>query len=176
MSVDRVAFRDMMSRFGVAVSVITTDGAAGQCGFTCTAVCSVTDEPPTILVCLNRKSQMNAVFRQNGVLCVNVLSAEQEDLSATFAGRRDISMADRFAVCPWDRVATGAPALRHALGAIDCEISETQDYGTHTIFFGRVVAIALNQARDALLYLNREYRVVPFLPPAVVDQSGARTR
>ena len=115
MSVDRVAFRDMMSRFGVAVSVITTDGAAGQCGFTCTAVCSVTDEPPTILVCLNRKSQMNAVFRQNGVLCVNVLSAEQEDLSATFAGRRDISMADRFAVCPWDRVATGAPALRHVL-------------------------------------------------------------
>ncbi len=176
MSVDRIAFRDMMSRFGVAVSVITTDGAAGQCGFTCTAVCSVTDEPPTILVCLNRKSQMNAVFRQNGVLCVNVLSAEQEDLSATFAGRRDIGMADQFAVYPWDRVATGAPALRDALGAIDCEISETQDYGTHTIFFGRVVAIALNQARDALLYLNREYRVVPFLPPAGVDQSAARTR
>ncbi|MGY8635431.1 flavin reductase [Bradyrhizobium sp. 14AA] len=172
MAVDRVAFRDMMSRFGVAVSVVTTDGAAGQCGFTCTAVCSVTDEPPTVLVCLNRKSQMNAVFRRNGVLCVNVLSAAQEELSVAFAGRRDINMTERFTVYPWDRIATGAPALRNALGAFDCEISETQDYGTHTIFFGRVVAIALNPARDSLLYINREYRVVPFMPPAaVVGQS-----
>jgi hypothetical protein len=63
-----------MSRLGAAVNIVTTDGPAGRAGFTASAVCSVTDEPPTLLVCLNRTASVYPAFEANGVLCVNVLA------------------------------------------------------------------------------------------------------
>jgi len=54
MTVSREQFRDAMARLGAAVNIVTTDGTAGRAGFTASAVCSVTDDPPTLLVCLNR--------------------------------------------------------------------------------------------------------------------------
>jgi 4-hydroxyphenylacetate 3-monooxygenase reductase component len=164
MQIDRVAFRNIMAQFGAAVSVVTTEGAEGRCGFTCTAVCSVTDDPATILVCLNRKSRMNSVFKSNGVLCVNVLGAGQEDLSAMFAGQTGISMADRFAQDRWDILVTGAPALRDAVGALDCTISDIKECGTHTILFERVAAVRVDASRDSLVYFNRQYHALPVIP------------
>ena len=73
----QLAFRNAMAHMSAAVNIITTDGEAGRCGITATAVCSVTDTPPTLMVCVNRNSAMNAVFKANGRLCVNVLSGEQ---------------------------------------------------------------------------------------------------
>jgi len=64
--VSKHAYRDAMARFGAAVSVITTDGPAGRAGFTASAVCSVTDDPPTLLVCMNRGSERHAVFLATG--------------------------------------------------------------------------------------------------------------
>jgi flavin reductase len=175
MQIDRTAFRNIMARVGAAVSVVTTDGAAGRCGFTCTAVCSVTDDPATILVCLNRSSLMNAAFKSNAVFCVNVLGAGQEDLSATFAGQAGISMANRFAQDRWDTLATGAPALRDAVGALDCTISEIKECGTHTILFGRVVSVRLDALRDSLVYFNRQYHALPVEPTASQQNALALT-
>jgi Conserved protein/domain typically associated with flavoprotein oxygenases, DIM6/NTAB family len=70
--VDVSQFRNAMALLGGAVSVITTDGPAGRFGFTASAVCSVTDSPPTLLVCMNRSSYSNEQFKANGALCVNV--------------------------------------------------------------------------------------------------------
>lgn len=78
-------FRNAMAQLGSAVSVITTDGPAGKFGFTASAVCSVTDQPPTLLVCMNRNSFAHAHFKQNGALCVNVLSSDHQTLSGIFA-------------------------------------------------------------------------------------------
>ncbi len=58
-------FREAMARLGAAVHIITTQGSAGKAGFTATAVASVSDSPPTVLVCLNRKSQITPVMREN---------------------------------------------------------------------------------------------------------------
>lgn len=74
----RLRFRDAMASLSAAVNVITTDGDAGRCGITATAVCSVTDTPPSVMVCLNANSAMNPVFQGNGKLCINVLNHEQE--------------------------------------------------------------------------------------------------
>ena len=173
MQIDRAAFRNIMAQFGAAVSVVTTEGAEGRCGFTCTAVCSVTDDPATILVCLNRKSRMNSVFKSNGVLCVNVLGASQQDLSTAFAGQTDVGMADRFAQDRWDTLITGAPALRDGVGALDCRISEIKECGTHTILFGRVAAVRLDASRDSLVYFNRRYH--PLLVVPAYSRQGALT-
>ncbi|KOR07023.1 flavin reductase, partial [Burkholderia cenocepacia] len=65
------AFRQAMAHLGAAVNVITTAGPHGRCGITASAVCSVTDAPPTLLVCLNRSSAMHATFERNRQVCIN---------------------------------------------------------------------------------------------------------
>ena len=71
-SVDAAQFREAMSRLGAAVHVVTSAGPAGRTGFTATAVCSVSDQPATLLVCLNRQSQVmpvNPKRRRRGINC-----------------------------------------------------------------------------------------------------------
>ena len=79
--VDQQTFRDAMSCMGAAVNIITTDGPAGRAGFTASAVCSVTDTPPTLLVCLNRGASVWPVFNENRTLCVNTLTASHNQMS-----------------------------------------------------------------------------------------------
>src|SRR3984893_4754289 len=107
-SVDAAAFRDAMSRLGAAVHVVTTAGPGGKTGFTATAVCSVPAAPPTLLVCLSRKSQGGPILRENKVFCVNTLGADCEALADVFAGRTG-PRADRFEVGQWSTMKTGAP-------------------------------------------------------------------
>ncbi|EOC0465833.1 flavin reductase, partial [Cronobacter sakazakii] len=96
---EQQAFRDAMSRLGAAVNIVTTDGPAGMAGFTASAVCSVTDSPPTLLVCLNRNASVWPVFQANGQLCVNTLAAGHEALSGLFGGKTP--MEERFAAARW---------------------------------------------------------------------------
>src|SRR5258708_22903421 len=70
-------FRDALSRIASSVSIVATDGAHGIAGFTCSAVCSVTDEPPTIMVYVNRNIASNAVIKANGAPSVRSLGADQ---------------------------------------------------------------------------------------------------
>ena len=107
---DKQSFRDAMAQVGAAVNVITTDGPAGRAGFTASAVCSVTDTPPTLLVCLNRSASVWPTFRQHQALCVNTLAAGQESLSNVFGGKTP--MAERFAAAEWQTGLTGCPQLR----------------------------------------------------------------
>lgn len=86
--VDQQTFRDAMSCMGAAVNIITTDGPAGRAGFTASAVCSVTDTPPTLLVCLNRGASVWPVFNENRTLCVNTLSAGQSRFQIFLAAKR----------------------------------------------------------------------------------------
>jgi flavin reductase len=116
------AYRDAMARLGAAVNVITTGTLENPVGFTASAVCSVTDTPPTLLVCLNRASRVREFFHVGAPLCVNVLSASQEELSGHFASAN--SMEERFALGHWDTLSTGAPALKEAVATFDCLISQ----------------------------------------------------
>ena len=157
---DKLTFRDAMAGLGTAVNIITSDGAAGLAGCTASAVCGVTDEPPTLLVCINRGSRNNAAFRGNGKLCVNVLSAEQQTLATHFASGA-LSIDERFAAAQWERLATGAPVLHGALASLDCEIESVTEVGTHTVFFCAVKAAHTHRAGDdALIYYGRRYHRV----------------
>ena len=90
-----------MSRLGAAVHVITTAGPGGKTGATATAVCSVSDAPPTLLMCLNRRSQTNPVVLENGVFCVNTLGAGEAEIADIFAGRTGVMGSDRFNKGEW---------------------------------------------------------------------------
>ncbi|SMC58326.1 flavin reductase [Rhizobium sp. RU36D] len=155
-SADKVEFRDAMAQLCAGVSIITTDGSAGRAGCTATAVCSVSDDPPTLLVCLNRSSRNNSVIRANGRLCVNILAAEQEPLARSFADAT-LSMDERFARASWRQDLQQSPALSGATASLDCDIDATEEIGSHSVFFCRIRHIEKGETRSGLAYFNRAF-------------------
>ena len=157
--IEATDFRDAMSLLTTAVHVITTQGDSGCHGFTASAVCSVTDTPPTLLVCMNQAARSHEYFVDNKTLSVNVLGAQHEQLSTAFASK--LSSEERFEQGSWTELATGAPILADALVSFDCEIEDIQQVGTHSIFMCRVVAInqseQQSEQQDSLVYFNRAY-------------------
>ena len=156
----RTQFRDAMSRLGAAVNIITTAGPAGRAGFTASAVCSVTDDPAMLLVCINRSSRAYPYVIQNGVMCVNVLGGPHRPVSDSFAGFTTTTMDERFGTGSWTVLSTGAPALEGASAAVDCVIEDVVEKGTHSVLFGTVKAIALGHSESGLIWWGRDYRVV----------------
>ncbi|MGN6580056.1 MAG: flavin reductase [Bordetella sp.] len=154
--IDKATYREAMSGLGAAVNVVTSEGPAGLAGCTVSAVCSVTDEPPTLLVCINRASKNNALIRANGNLCVNVLAGDQRHLAMLFSSS-GASMASRFAAAAWDRLETGAPALIGGVAALDCEIMSMNEVGTHTVFYCAIKAVRSANDRDGLIYFGRDF-------------------
>ena len=147
-----------MSRVACAVHVVTSDGPAGRHGATATAVTSVTDAPPTLLVCLNLASTIYGKVAKNGVLAVNVLGAEHEALARAFAASSRAGPDGRFEHGVWDRLATGAPTLADALATFDGRVTETAEVGSHTVLFVAVAAVRIADApRAGLLYQHRSY-------------------
>lgn len=154
--VDTTGFRNSMAMLGGAVSVITTDGPAGRFGFTASAVCSVTDQPPTLLVCMNRSSFSNVHFKSNGVLSVNVLTAGHQEVSGAFSNRH-LDTDQRFACASWSTLESGAPLLDEALVSFDCRIAQAHEVGSHTIFYCEVLGIRNGESQEGLVYFNRAY-------------------
>ncbi len=151
-------YRDAMARLGAAVNIVTTDGPGGLAGFAATAVCSVTDDPPTLLVCLNRTSSAYPAVTANQVLCVNTLSHSHEDLSRRFGGKTPVK--ERFEGASWSVLETGAPALDDALISLDCKVRTISDGGTHDILICEVLAIKENEGGQALIYFDRRYHTI----------------
>jgi flavin reductase len=160
---DKTRFREAMARLGAAVNIITTHGPEGDNGFTASAVCSVTDDPATILVCMNRNSSQYEIFKAAGIFCVNILTPDQEALSPVFAGK--LTMPERFGHAEWIRLATGAPVLENAAAALDCKLSQMVDVGTHSVMFGTVQAIHLGPRGDGLIYHGRAYHKISVQTP-----------
>ncbi|AEA60179.1 4-hydroxyphenylacetate 3-monooxygenase, reductase component [Burkholderia gladioli] len=156
----RAEFRQAMAHLCAAVNVITTNGPAGRCGITASAVCSVTDTPPTVLVCLNRSSAMHAVFEANGRLCINVLPGEHEELARHFAGMTPLTMEQRFDLPGWQNGDTDVPVLASALVSIEGDIAEMKDVGSHSVMFVRATKIRVRQDGDGLVYYSRGFHRV----------------
>ncbi len=153
------AFRAGMSRLGAAVNVVTTDGPAGKHGITASAVCSVTDSPPTLLVCVNRSSSAHDIIVGNGTLCVNVLGHGHEKLAMLF-GRPGVAPSERFAINSWTTLVTGAPRLQDATVAFDCRVINRHAVGTHSVMFSEVVGIATATSGQGLMYFDRHFHAL----------------
>ncbi len=158
--VGAAVFREAMSRLGAAVHVVTTAGPGGKTGFTATAVCSVSDQPAMLLLCLNRRSNSAPPMSQNGVFCVNTLGAGESKLADVFAGRSGAHLEERFSVGEWMTLKTGAPVLASAVVAFDCRTIEVKAVASHNVFFGAVEAVRLGPAGPALVYHERLYKPV----------------
>lgn len=153
--VEKTDFRNAMSLLSSAVSVVTTHGETGEFGFTASAVCSVTDTPPSLLVCMNSSASSHGHFVDNQVLAVNVLGSQHQPIAQAFSSR--LSPTERFAYGTWESLSTGSPVLIEALVSFDCAIEQMETVGTHTIFICKVLAIHHNEQQESLVYFKRSF-------------------
>lgn len=152
----RLRFRDAMASLAAHVNIITTRGPGGTLGLTATAVCSITDTPPTVLVCINKNSKTNEAFQTNQRMCVNVLSSAQEDISRHFAGMAGSTMAERFAMDIWDYGPLEQPQLRDACACLEGQFARQDECGTHYLYFLELKDIVVRDA-GGLVYFKRKF-------------------
>lgn len=138
------------------VTVVTTDGPAGRSGQTISAMCSVSVEPPTLLISVSRRSPLCEVIVANGVFAVNLLSPLQAEVSESFAGRPSEGSPYDFERESWMIRATGSPVLTGATASFDCELQEQLDAATHRIFIGHVLD-TYSWPGESLTYRLRRY-------------------
>lgn len=158
LSVDVDQFKDSMRHLAGAVSVITVGRGADRTGFTATSVSSLSIEPPSILVSLNRSSSSWPVLQRYGTFAVNVLSHDQHHIADRFAGRGGLKGVERYEGADWSELVTGTPVLSGALTVLDCELDEAIDRHSHSILIGRVRSVTVRSEAEPLLYWHGAYR------------------
>jgi flavin reductase (DIM6/NTAB) family NADH-FMN oxidoreductase RutF len=152
-----------MARFATGVTVVTTTLDHAYFGLTVNAFCSVSLNPPLILVSLDLRSQTYASIRQSGVFAVNLLTQQQEPLAVRFA-RKDLSdkTFDDIAISVGET--TGVPLFADALARIECRVSTEYPGGDHALMLGEVVSVSYSddlQANEPLLYYRSTFWVTP---------------
>ncbi len=158
----RSDFLSAMSNVANSVTVVTTDGEAGMFGATVSSFCSVSADPPTVLVCLNKDGNTSSAVGQNGVFCVNVLPESASELAMIFARHLDADQIDKFADPEWDK-ASGVPPFLKNVTAFQCEVIESVSASSHFIYIGRVISME-HGSRPPLIYLNRKFLGTSTLP------------
>jgi flavin reductase len=153
--IDPETFRNCLRHVPGAVAVVTTLHDGERAGLTATAVCSVSAEPPQMLVCVNRSSSPEALIVASGRFGVSFLAHHQREVADAFS-TKDI---DRFASAAWTATPSGIPLLDGAAAAFECVVVQAVAAGTHTIFIGAVVT-ALAQPGQNLVYKSGDYAVV----------------
>lgn len=153
MPLDPMTFTAAMARIAGPVSVVTTvDDAGRRWGFTASSFCSVSLDPPLVLVCLSRTSSCHPAFTTATSFIVNVLAHGQEDLARHFARPG----ADKFAGTVMTECEQGLPGLDDAAVRLACSVYSFTDGGDHSIMIGRVEEAAVLE-RMPLIYHNRAF-------------------
>ena len=159
-AVSSADFRGAMRHLTGGVSVITAGRGKDITGMTVTSVTSLSVDPPTLLVSINRDASSFPLIRRHGAFGVNILAADQLDVAERFAGKGGLKGADRFAGAQWITSVSGVPLLVGALSAIDCEVEEIVERHSHGIVIGRVRGINNSARSAALAYWHGQYVAV----------------
>lgn len=149
------AFRQAMRGVASAVYLITARGPEGDVGMTATAACSLSFDPMSVLISVNRSASMTRTLEATGRFVLNVLSRDDQQVATAFgspAGRDS-----RFAEGEWYEL-DDMPALRSSISSISCKVANTMEFGTHRIYAGAVTAVDNRSGRDELLYCNGAFR------------------
>ena len=153
-------FRGAMRHLTGGVSVITAGRGKDVTGMTVTSVTSLSVDPPTLLVSINRDASSFPLIKRHGAFGVNILSADQLDLAERFAGKGGLRGADRFAGSDWVTAVSGVPLPAGALAALDCEVEEIVERHSHGIVIGRVRDLRSSTRGAALAYWHGQYVAV----------------
>jgi flavin reductase (DIM6/NTAB) family NADH-FMN oxidoreductase RutF len=153
-----------LRRLASAVAVVTCRDRQRRHAMTATAVNAMSMQPPSMIVCINRASAFHVAISHAGNFAINILHRGQVQISTGCGGKA--RGEDRFGVGAWSEE-NGVPVLSDAQARIVCAKEERFDYGSHTIFLGRVVSVGIHGAVDPLIYVDGHYTGLP------ADEPGA---
>ncbi|MDB4875082.1 MAG: flavin reductase domain protein FMN-binding protein [Gemmatimonadetes bacterium] len=152
--IDSETFRSVLGRFASGVTIVTArDDAGTDHGMTVSAFCSLSLEPPMVLVCIDHAASMHELLLQHPRFGVSILSSEQEGFSRRFATED----AERFDGIAYSRGECGVVLLNEAVAHLECEVSQHHDAGDHTIFLARVERAEPREGGRPLLYYRGGY-------------------
>lgn len=143
-------FKDAMRKLAATVTLVTTAEDGARHGMPATAVTSLSMDPPSVLVCINRSASMHGPTTRSRYFCVNLLAAAQAGLLKEFGSRPS---SERFVAGDWQEGPYRLPYLADAAAALFCAVEDEMHYGTHTVFVGRIVGVAADGTADPLVYL-----------------------
>jgi flavin reductase (DIM6/NTAB) family NADH-FMN oxidoreductase RutF len=150
---DPQTMRAVLGHFPSGVTIVTGMRPDGPAGFTCQSFSSLSLDPPLVLVLPSRGSTSWPGIADTGRFCVNVLAADQGELSTTFAR----SGTDKFAGVSWTPSRLGSPILAGATAWIDCTLHAVHDGGDHLIVVGTVVDLAAGTGSPPLVFHRGAY-------------------
>lgn len=169
--VDAAEFRRGMRQLAAAVSVVTTEHDGQRAGMTATAVTSLTAEPPQIGVAVNRGNASYEMVAGSRRFAVNVLSHEQAEIAATFAGMTGVRGEARFNSTPasWGVLHTGAPVLEGSAASFDCELVQEVPLSSHVLMVGLVRAVRVTPVMTPLLFMDGTWASLVRADTAALD-------
>jgi flavin reductase (DIM6/NTAB) family NADH-FMN oxidoreductase RutF len=153
-------FRAAMRRLAGGVSVITAGRGEDITGMTVTSVASLSADPPSLIVSINRSASSWPLVKRHLFFGVNILRADQLDVAERFSGKDGLKGADRFAGAEWRRGASGVPLLVGALAAIECAVEDIIERHSHAILIGRVLDTEMSVHNSALAYWQGDYLAI----------------
>jgi flavin reductase (DIM6/NTAB) family NADH-FMN oxidoreductase RutF len=153
-------FRTVIGHFATGVTVVTTATADEMLGTTASAVCSVSLEPPTVLVCMNESSVTGQAIRETRAFAVNILAEEQAALATRCASKAPGKLVDGEVA----RGPSGQPVLPGSLASLECRVTQEVRAGTHVVFFGEVQSAVANPGSPLAYYRGRFGRLLTDAP------------
>lgn len=149
----RSRFRSSLRLVASTVAVVTAahDGRRG--GLTATATCSLSVDPPLMLVCVNRRSHTHGFMWNSERFCINYLGTQHRELADLFAVQVQDTDA-KFSVGSWGKGRHGSPVLLDSLATIECRVLRRFDEGTHSIFVGSVLEVTAREEHEPLVYVQ----------------------
>jgi flavin reductase (DIM6/NTAB) family NADH-FMN oxidoreductase RutF len=154
---DGSVFRAAMRQLASGVCLVTHCVGGVRAGMTATAVASLSLDPPTLIVCVNRAASTYDGLTAGAAFGVSVLGADHREFAERFAGRTGEEGAERFHEGRWRIAPNGAPLLWDALAAFACEVDDVVERKTHAIVIGRVKHAAAASSGGALVYWRGGY-------------------
>lgn len=153
MAIDDEDFRAALGRFASGVTVVTTKDAAGNLhGITVSAFCSVSLDPPLVLICIEKTTASHYAFEESAIFVVNILGESQAAVSQQFAE----PYLDKFDGVEYTIGGLGAPVLANALVNLECRLRHSLSGGDHSIFVGEVESVTVSDGLP-LVYFRGGY-------------------
>src|SRR5271163_1207494 len=157
------AFRGTMQYLCGAVNVISTERQGHDFGMTATAVCSISDTPPMVMVCINKTASIHQPLLETGRCTISILDESNAEVAQKFSSKDENMRRER------QKHFTGGNGRRHirgALAVLHCSVVRQVDCGTHTAFFAEVEESRVNKPdARSLLYFRQSFHI-PVANPA----------
>lgn len=147
--IDSETFRSVLGRFASGVTIVTAlDDAGEDHGMTVSAFCSLSLQPPLVLLCVDHEASMHGLLLRHPRFGISILSSTQEAYSRRFAADED----NRFDGIAYVRGDSGVVLLEDALAHLECAVRDHHDAGDHTLFIAELERAEAREGRPLLYY------------------------